>query len=211
MSSSFYPVVWLCFNQNQTNLISQAGQMMTYGIPNDAFQALNPIFVLVAVPLLEKFFYPRMHNIGLSPRAPVRITLGFALFAVSMASAAGVQQTIYNAPPCYNLPLECPGSNSGKIPNAVSVFIQVPTFFIGAIGEVLFSVSGSEYAYNKAAPHMKSTLQAFTMLTVALGSALAIAVSPVSHNPYLVIVFSSFAAAVVVVTTVFGWLFWSQN
>ena len=185
--------------------------MITYGIPNDALQALNPLFVLISVPVLEQLVYPNMHKIGCPDRATVRITLGFILFAVSMASAAAVQQTIYNAPPCFNMALECPDSHGGQHPNEISVFLQVPTFVIGAFGEVLFSVSGSEYAYNKAAPHMKSTLQAFTQLTVAIGSALGIAVSPVTHNPHLVIVFSSFAAAVILNAAVFGGLFWGHE
>ncbi|KAJ6010582.1 POT family-domain-containing protein [Penicillium sp. IBT 35674x] len=30
-----FPIHWLCYNQTFNNLISQAGQMKTYGIPND--------------------------------------------------------------------------------------------------------------------------------------------------------------------------------
>ncbi|KEZ39441.1 hypothetical protein SAPIO_CDS10160 [Scedosporium apiospermum] len=159
---AIYPIVWLCYEQNQTNLVSQSGQMITYGIPNDAVSSLNPIFVLVVVPLFERCVYPYMHKAKLDPRPTVRMTLGFALIAVSMAIAAGVQQIVYNAAPCYDRPLECPASNNGKIPNQASFLLQIPVHIVGAIGEVLWSVSGSEYAYNKAAPHMKSTLQAVT-------------------------------------------------
>ncbi|RAL63919.1 hypothetical protein DID88_003107 [Monilinia fructigena] len=153
---AIYPIVWLCYQQNQTNLISQAGQMITYGIPNDATASLNPIFVLLIVPLFEWFVYPSMHKIKLTPRPTVRMTLGFILISISMALATGIQQIVYNAPPCYNHPLECTASGNG---------------------------TGSEYAYNKAAPHMKSTLQAVTMLTVAMGSALGLAMSPVVIIP----------------------------
>ncbi|KAI0387360.1 POT family-domain-containing protein [Hypomontagnella monticulosa] len=208
---SVYPIVWLCFDQNQTNLISQAGQMITYGIPNDAMLTLNPICVLIIVPILERWIYPYMPKVGLSPRPTVRMTLGFGLVAVSMAIAAGAQQTVYNAAPCYNMPLECPESNNGRIPNQVSVMLQVPIFVVGAFGEMLFSVSGSEYAYNKAASHMKSTLQAVTMLTVAVGSALGIAVSPAAFNPNLTILFASFTGAMAITSFGFGWLFWSSN
>ncbi|UPK99829.1 hypothetical protein LCI18_010764 [Fusarium solani-melongenae] len=208
---AIYPIVWLCYEQNQTNLVSQSGQMVTHGIPNDAVSSLNPIFVLMAVPLFEQCVYPYMHKLKLNPRPTVRMTLGFIMIAFSMAIAAGVQQAVYNAGPCYNMPLECAASNDGHIPNQVSFTLQIPVHAVSAVGEVLWSVSGSEYAYNKAASHMKSTLQAVTMLTLALNSVLGLAVSPAAHNPNLVILFSSFAGAMTVASGVFGWFFWTSD
>ncbi|SMR41963.1 unnamed protein product [Zymoseptoria tritici ST99CH_1E4] len=140
---AIYPIVWLCYLQNTTNLISQAGQMMTYGIPNDAFPTLNPIFVLIVVPVLERWVYPFMQKSRVSARATVRISIGFGLTAASMALAAVVQQTIYNAPPCYNMPLQCPAALGGSKPNKASVMLQIPIHFTGALGEMLWSVAGS--------------------------------------------------------------------
>lgn len=54
-----------------------------------------------------------------------------------MAVAAGVQQGIYNVPPCCNMPLEYPASQNGNMPNNVSVMLQIPIYFIGAFGEML--------------------------------------------------------------------------
>ncbi|KAK2821764.1 hypothetical protein FQN49_007700 [Arthroderma sp. PD_2] len=208
---AMYPIIWLCYDQNQTNLISQAGQMITYGIPNDALASLNPICVLIAVPLFESYLYPYMHKFNLPSRATVRMSIGFALTAVSMAIASGVQQVVYNAPPCYNMPLECPASENGNIPNQSSVLLQLPIFVTGAMGEVLWLVAGSEYAYNKAASHMKSTLQAITILTAALNSVLGLAVSPAAHNPNLTILFSAIAGAMGATTVAFGLLFWKSD
>ena len=208
---AIYPIVWLCYLQSSTNLISQAGQMVTYGIPNDALPALNPLCVLIVVPIFERYVYPHMHKVKLPPRPTVRMTLGFALTAVSMAIASGVQQVVYSAPPCYNMPLECPASEDGRKPNQASVMFQLPIYVVAALGEVLFSVSGSEYAYNKAAPHMKSTLQAVTMFTVAISCALGLAVSPAARNPHLTILFGSFAGAMAVSTGVFSLLFWNND
>ncbi len=208
---AIYPIVWLCYEQNNTNLISQAGQMITHGIPNDAMASLNPICVLIIVPLFERCVYPYMYKVKLPTRPTVRMTLGFALIALSMAIASGVQQVVYNAPPCYNMPLECPASENGSKPNRPSVLLTIPVHVVGAVGEVLWSVSGSEYAYNKAAPHMKSTLQAVTMLTVAMGGVLGLAVSPAAHNPNLTILFASFAGAMAVTSVIFGLLFWKSD
>ena len=185
--------------------------MITYGIPNDAVSSLNPIFVLLIVPILEGLVYPYMHKVKLSPRPTVRMAIGFALTAVSMAIASGVQQVVYDAPPCYSRPLECSASDNGRKPNQASLMLQLPVHVVGAFGEVLWSVAGSEYAYNKAAPHMKSTLQAVTMLTVAMSNALGLAVSPAAHNPHLTILFASFAGAMGVSTIIFGLLFWRSD
>lgn len=182
--------------------------MTTYRIPNDAFQTLNPIFVLITVPVLERWFFPFMQKSKVSARPTVRMTIGFIMTAASMAIAAGVQQTIYNAPPCYEMPLECPEALNGSRPNDVSAFLQVPVYFIGALGEMLWSVSGSEYAYNKAAPHMKSTLQAVTMFTVAINALLGLAVSPAARNPFLTILFSCFAGTMTITAAGFAWVFW---
>ena len=35
MRRLLFPIHWLCYNQTFNNLISQAGQMVTYGIPNE--------------------------------------------------------------------------------------------------------------------------------------------------------------------------------
>ncbi|KAL8787573.1 MAG: hypothetical protein Q9213_002135 [Squamulea squamosa] len=86
-----YPIVWLCYIQSSTNFTSQAGQMITYGIPNDAMSSLNPLCVLLLVPLLERYVYPYMQKVKLSHGPTVRMALGFALTAASMAIATAVQ------------------------------------------------------------------------------------------------------------------------
>lgn len=185
--------------------------MITHGIPNDAMASLNPICVLIIIPVLDRYVYPYMHKIKLPPRPTVRMTLGFVLIAFSMAIASGVQQVVYNAPPCYNMPLACPASENRSKPNRASVLLTIPIHVVGALGEVLWSVSGSEYAYNKAAPHMKSTLQAVTMLTVAVGGVLGLAVSPAARNPNLTILFASLAGTMTVTSVAFSLLFWKSD
>jgi POT family proton-dependent oligopeptide transporter len=90
-----------------------------------------------------------MQKIKLFARATVGMTIGFVLTAASMAIATGVQQAIYNAPPCFNRPLECPASLNGSRPNNVSVMLQIPIYIIGAFGEMLWSVSRSFKRYPK--------------------------------------------------------------
>ena len=63
-----------------------------------------------------------------------------------MAIASGVQQVVYNAPPCYDRSLERQASENRSKPNHASVLLQLPVYVVGALGEVPWSVAGPEYA-----------------------------------------------------------------
>ncbi|OOQ85061.1 putative MFS peptide transporter [Penicillium brasilianum] len=204
-----YPIVWLCFSQNQTNLVSQAAAMQTYGIPNDMMSNLNPISVLLVLPLMQKFIYPVLKRCKVDPRPTVRMTLGFICIAASMALAAGVQQIVYDSGPCYDSPRHC--MIDGKLedgPNHVSVALQVPIYVVGAVGETFFSIAGSEWAYNSAPAGMKSLLQAIYMLTLAVSSLLGVAISPIFKDPWMTIVFAVFAGVMFILSGVFAFCFW---
>lgn len=60
MISSFsllFPVHWLCLNQTFNNLISQAGQMVNSGVPNDTIKSPNPIASIILTPVASKGLY----------------------------------------------------------------------------------------------------------------------------------------------------------
>ncbi|KAF2259379.1 PTR2-domain-containing protein [Lojkania enalia] len=203
-----YPIVWLCFSQNQTNLVSQAADMETHSLPNDMLSNLNPISVIIILPLLDKFVYPFMKRVKLPSTSTVRMTIGFLFISISMAIAASVQQVVYMSPPCYKSPQHCAEVLEHPRPNEISVALQVPIYVVGAVGEVFFSVAGSEYAYNQAPANMKSILQAVYMFTLAISSTLGLAVSPAFRDPYMTIVYSTLAGVMMVCTIIFGFFFW---
>lgn len=100
---------------------------------------------------------------------------------------------IYNAGPCYVEPLKCPLSEGGAIPNSVSVAFQVPAYVLDSLAGALYYPAGQNYAYTKAPNSVKSLVQAVLMLTVALGAALAIALSPLHTDPTNMILYASLA------------------
>lgn len=55
-------------------------------------------------------------------------------------------------------------------PNSVSIFLQVPMYILITAGEVMFSVTGLEFAYSQAPVSMKAMCQAAWLLTVAVGN-----------------------------------------
>jgi POT family proton-dependent oligopeptide transporter len=99
-----------------------------------------------------------------------------------MLCAAYLQQKIYMAPPCYDHPRAdiCHG---GRTPNHISVFLQTLVYVLIAISEILASVAGVEYAYTKAPKSMKSLVMAIYLLTVSVGTLLAMTVLPLTQDP----------------------------
>jgi solute carrier family 15 (oligopeptide transporter), member 1 len=59
-------------------------------------------------------------------------------------------------------------------PNTVHMFWLIPQYVIITAGEVMFSVTGLEFAYSQAPKSMKSLLQASWLLTVALGNVVVV-------------------------------------
>lgn len=61
--------------------------------------------------------------------------------------------------------------------NSVKIYWQIPQIYVIAVGEVLVSVTGLEFAYSQSAPSMKSVLQAVWHLANFLGNAIDMGIS----------------------------------
>ena len=136
-----YPILWLCHNQIITNLISQAGQMETHGIPNDIMMNFNPISVIIFLPTVQHCLYPTLRKWNLRFGTISRITVGFVLEGGALAYTAVVQHMIYSPSPCYDKPLKCAASLNGAEPNHINVFLQTPVYVIDGIAEIFFDVT----------------------------------------------------------------------
>jgi POT family proton-dependent oligopeptide transporter len=117
-----FVVFYVCFDQMQNNLISQAGQMKTNGTPNDLLPAMNQVGCIIIGPLVQWVLYPFLHRRGIYIGPIMRITIGFGFVALSMLYATIVQHAIYNSPPCYTQPANC--SSPGMDFNRPNVWIK---------------------------------------------------------------------------------------
>ncbi|KAI9026112.1 peptide transporter PTR2-A [Hyaloraphidium curvatum] len=176
----FFPFYWVVYSQMTNNLISQAGSMETNGVPNDVIVNLDPLFVIVGIPLFDRVVYPGLMKMHIRLRPVFRISLGFFFAAAGMAWSAWVQQSIYNA------------DNAGS-PSSVSVWLQIPAYLFIACSEIFASITGLELAYSRAPETMKSVVMALFLLTSAFGSAIQFALVPISQDPYLVWMYGSLA------------------
>ncbi len=150
------PPFWAMFDQHSSTWILQAQKMVsykvteTYSIGGEEMQSLNPLLVMILVPLLTLGVYPLFGKLMTPLR---RIGLGMFVAGGSYLVVAWIQRQI----------------DGGA---QLSVLWQAVPYTILTTAEVLVSVTGLEFAYTQAAKSMKSMITSFWLLTVAAGNAL---------------------------------------
>lgn len=68
-----------------------------------------------------------------------------------------------------------------------------------------------EYAYTKASKSMKAVVKAILSLVFVFAAALGIALSPIHHDPMLLVVYASLAGAMFLTTVIFYMVFRKYN
>lgn len=193
----FYPVYWVCYGQMLNTFVSVGGTMELHGLPNDFFQAIDSIALIVFIPICEYFLYPYIRKF--TPFRPItKIFWGFMFGAAAMIWAAVLQHFIYKSGPWYKYPM------AENTPNHIHIAWQVPAYVLIAFSEIFASITGLEYAYSKAPVTMKSFIMAIFLLTNAFGSAIGCALSPVTKDPDYVWLYVGLGVACFSA----GWLFW---
>lgn len=180
----WYPLYWLAYNQMLNNLTSQAATMKLGGVPNDIINNLNPIALIIFIPIFDQLVYPGLRKMGIKFSPLRRITAGFMTAALGMVVAAVTQHYIYKLGPCGSDANRCL-EEEGKFTN-ISVWIQALTYILGGISEIFASVTSLEYAYTKAPKNMRSVVQAVAMLMNAFSAAIGQAFVGLSTDPLLV-------------------------
>jgi POT family proton-dependent oligopeptide transporter len=173
----WFPIYWLCYNQMTNNLVSMAGTMLTGNVPNDIMQNIDPIALIILIPLMDNFVYPFLRRCHIPMRPIMRIALGFFFAAAAMGYTAGIQAMVYRSPPYY----DNPEGNQ----NWISAAYLIPSYVLIAISEIFASITGLEYAYKKAPQAMKSIVMALYLITNCFASILAFALVSVAVDPKL--------------------------
>ena len=146
---------WSLFDQKASTWVLQ-GRAMT--LPGwswfksaSQMQSLNPLLVMLLIPLNNTVLYPAARRLGIEPTPIRKMTLGIALAGFAWI-AAGVLQLHLDA----------------KEP--LSILWQILPYVLLTTGEVLVSATGLEFAYSQAPPAMKGVLMAFWTLAVTVGN-----------------------------------------
>ncbi len=151
---------WAIFDQTASSWVAQGSLMTPLNIhmPGDWYwvigpeqiQSANPVFVMVFIPLITIFVYPKVVTLA---KPLVRLGTGIALSAVTFFIVAYIQSQI----------------EAGA---QLSIAWQLLPYCILTIAEILVSTTGLEFAYTQAPAHLKSIIVSFWNLTIFLGNML---------------------------------------
>ncbi|KAK0550591.1 hypothetical protein OC846_003606 [Tilletia horrida] len=203
------PIYWLCYNQINNNLVSQSATMTLHGVPNDIVSNIDPLALIILIPIMDLFIYPGLRRIGINFSALKRITAGFIFGALAMVWASVLQDYIYKTNPCGKHVSTCEDADGNPLVSSLNVWIQTGSYVLIAISEIFASITGLEYAYTKAPTNMRSLVMSMFLFTSAVAGAIGNAFTPLSEDPNLVINYAVFAGLSFVAGVVF-WLFFRK-
>ncbi|KAL0572403.1 hypothetical protein V5O48_009564 [Marasmius crinis-equi] len=182
----WYPVYWLTYNQLNNNLTSQAATMSLHGLPNDVLSNVDPLALIIFIPLCDLVIYPALRRRGIKWTSLKKITAGFATGSAAMIWAAVVQHYIYKTSPCGNHAATCKDSERHVLVSPLNVWIQTGSYVLIAFSEIFASITGLEYAFTKAPKNMKSLVMSVFLFTSALSAAVGEAFVTLATDPLLV-------------------------
>ncbi|GAX15278.1 proton-dependent oligopeptide transporter, POT family [Fistulifera solaris] len=146
------PIFWALYDQQSSVWTLQAQRMKLHGLQPEQLNIINPMQIMVFIPLFDKVIYPalRQRHVNIEPLR--RMSWGMLLAAASFVISGLVENAIQNAPP-----------------NSVDVFWQLPQITVLAIAEIFLSVTGLEFAYATSPERLKTFLMGVFLLTTAVG------------------------------------------
>ncbi|OUU23344.1 MAG: hypothetical protein CBC13_05680 [Planctomycetia bacterium TMED53] len=157
----FIAVFWSLFDQTGSSWVLQAEDMnrQWLGVTwlSSQIQAINPIMILIYIPLFQFVVYPAINKVW--PLTPIRkIALGLFITAGAFAIVAMTQAWI----------------DQGERP---SIGWQILAYAILTFAEVMVSITGLEFAYTQAPKKMKSVIMALFLFSVSLGNTITAVVN----------------------------------
>ncbi|MSU77563.1 MAG: MFS transporter [Gemmataceae bacterium] len=134
----------------------------------EQFGVLNPILIVIFVPLLQLLWNVLERRIGLRMRPTDKMMLGFILTAMTMGvmALAGYLCGPFTERPDAGGVMRRVVENSSK----VTIYWEVLAFVLLTAAEVLISVTGLELAFVAAPASLKSFVTALWLLTVGLAN-----------------------------------------
>lgn len=146
---------WALYDQSGSSWVLQAQKMNLnfMGVQWEAsqIQALNPIMILVLIPVFSLWLYPLAEKVGLRPTPLRRLGTGMFLTGLSFAMVGIIEVFL----------------NKGVF---LSVGWQILPYLVLGAAEVMVSITGLEFAYTQAPKTMKGTIMSLWLLTISAGN-----------------------------------------
>lgn len=180
------PLYWLAYSQMVGNLTSQSATMQLNGVPNDLINNLNPLTLVIFIPLIDKFFYPALRKANLRFTPIKRMACGFFVASAAMVSSTVMQYYIYKLSACPNEHVNDGVYNDIDCRAPINVWAQAVPYCLIAFSEVFASITGLEYAIGKAPENMRGLVMGVNLLQTAFSSAIGQALVPLADDPLLI-------------------------
>ena len=155
---AFIVPFWALFDQSNSTWVLQGSQMVPFKflgvhVGPEQMQSINPVMVMILVPLMTWGVYPLLESFGLRVTPLRRMSAGMVLGATSFVLIGLFQDRMENGA-------------------TLSLALQTWPYVILTTSEVLVSTTGLEFAYTQAAASMKSSVMSFWLVTTAIGNLL---------------------------------------
>jgi len=168
MPVPFVAMFWALWQQNFSSWIVQAESMdrRLFGIEwlSSQIQTVNPIFILIMLPLFSYWLYPFVEKLGIKLTPLRKIGAGLFVTAASFFIVAMIQTRI----------------DAGARPTIVW---QIWAFVVLTAGETLVSPTHLEFSYTQGPVKMKSLVMCTYLLAISLGNVFTAGVNFVIQNP----------------------------
>jgi POT family proton-dependent oligopeptide transporter len=160
--------------------------MNLHGAPNDIIQNLNPISIVIMIPIFDFAIYPAFRKARIQFTPIKRMAAGFMCASGAMIAACVTQHYIYKLSPCGKEAATCRDADDNVLFADINVWVQAVPYILVGISEIFTSITGLEYAFSKAPTNMRSFVMAINLLMNAFSSALAQAMVALANDPLLV-------------------------
>lgn len=161
-----FPIFWALFDQQGSRWTFQAtrmdGNVWGYQIKPDQMQVVNPMLILVFIPLFDYAIYPLLRSIGIK-RPLQKLTIGLLLAALGFFFSAGLEMKmeqatpqstpnnpniahlrLYNGMPCsYDFTLQINGSTKKDSVKPLGMWSDL-SLFVPERREYLFKAESSQ-------------------------------------------------------------------
>ncbi len=178
---------WSLYDQTMSSWVLQGKEMQPvqlfahFRFGAEEMQSINPLLVMIFVPLLTLLVYP---HIGRWSTPLRRMSIGIVLAGISYGAVAWLQSRL----------------DTGE---QLCILWQSLPYFLITISEILVSTTGLEYAYTAAGKTMKSTVLSFWYISTTLGNALVIYMTSLVDDPASTSTFLLYGGLCIVIGIIF--------
>ena len=153
------PIFWMLYDQQGSVWTLQASRMALHGLQPEQLNVLNPIEIMIFIPLFDQILYPWFDSHGFNIQPLRRMQYGMFLASLSFLVSGILENYIQQQQPF----------------ESVHVAWQIPQITILTVAEILLSVTGLEFAYAQAPPNTQASILALYLFMTALGDGLGAA------------------------------------